>query len=59
MNPEASHLISESFFQEVLTVYNNYSVASDELTIKFNEDISAVISKLFEVLKGLEDVTLL
>jgi hypothetical protein len=58
MNPEASHSLPESFFQEILTIYSKFSIKNDELTIKFNEDISTVINKLFEILKGFDDVQL-
>ena len=58
MNPEASPSLSEAFFQEILTVYHKFSSGNDELTIKFNEDISTVISKLFEILKRIEEVFL-
>jgi hypothetical protein len=58
MNPESNPSLSEAFFQEVLTVYNKFSSASDELTIEFNSNISAVINKLFEILKKFDEVIL-
>jgi hypothetical protein len=43
--------------RDVLTAYGKYSEANDKLTAKFNEDITMIINKLFDMLKCMEDVT--